>query len=92
MTYVILNISKLTAKEKNPPRAPHQFLWSGTNRTCSIKHESFPLRRRQDATRVHKNIRKEKLGEEDSSLKQNYSSPGRGVLLAEATCGVGSQG
>ena len=71
----ILNTSKLTAKEKNPPRASHQFLWSGTNSTCSIKHESFPLRRRQDATRVHKNIGKEKLGEEDSSSKAKLLSP-----------------
>ena len=45
-------------KKKNPPQASHQFLWYGTNRTYSIKHEPFPQRERQDATRVPKNKRK----------------------------------
>ena len=45
---------KQAAKEKHPPWATQQFLWSGTNRTCSIKQESFPRKRRQAATRVHK--------------------------------------
>ena len=50
-------------KEKDPPRFSHQFLWYGTNHTCSIKHEPFPQRKRQDATHVHKNTRKGKLCE-----------------------------
>ena len=76
----------------NPPRALQQFLCSGTNRTCSIKHESFPRRRRQAATRIHKNNKKEKLSEVDRSLKANYSFQAVRRVLAEARCGGGGQG
>jgi hypothetical protein len=86
-------LSKQTAKEKNPPWASQQFLWSGTNRTCSIKHESFPRKRRQAATPVHKSKqRKDKRkGTEPrakSPRRKSNPCPECGVLWAGAQCGL----
>ena len=84
--------NKTNRQRKESTPASQQFFWCGTNRTCSIKHESFPRKRRQAATRIHKTKqRKDKRkGTEPrakSPRRKSNSCPECGVLWAGARCG-----